>query len=246
MKRLLTILLAVLLLGSLAVQAADVAVLDSVLAAEFYASIGWPYEVMMDGLIDLFKEAKISFSVISDEDLTNSKKLGEFKVLVLPDNRKMDTAAVDTVLKLVNSGKLKVFGSYQSSFRDAANARVGDGNFQLEEIYDMKYAAWVPGGNLFIGKPEGLKDHPVWNGVPSELELVKADQMSCEWLGIGKPIGIWLDNSLEPLREEDLNVALVETKGAIYCGAWFWYPDNLEEKDFRTFAVNIIKYLLSK
>lgn len=246
MKRLFSMVLAVLMLASFTIYAADVAILDSSLAEEFYVGLGWPYDAMMEGIFDIFGEAKIKYDVIADEDLADSKKLGNYKLLIMPDNRKMDTAAVDVVLKLAQSGKLKVFGTYQSSFRDAGNQRVGDGNFQLEEIYDMVYKSWAGAGGIYIGRPEDLKDHPIWKGLPEEVELATGDQMICEWLGIGKPIGIWLNNSLNPMREDDLNVALVETKSAIYCSGWFWHPNNTNNDDLRKLAVNIINYLLTK
>jgi hypothetical protein len=245
-KKLIVVVLSVLMLASTVIYAADVAVLDSILANNFYVGLGWPYDEMMDGVIDTFKEAKIQFDVISDDDMANIKKLEQYKVLVLPDNRPMDTAAVEVVLKLVADGKLKVFGTYQSSFRDAANQRVGDGNFQLEEIYDMKYSSWAGAGNIFIGKPDDLKDHPIWKGLPPEIMLITADQMVCEWLGFGKPLGVWLDSSLNPMREEDFNVAVVETNGGIYCNGWFWHPNNTDDDDVRKFAVNIVNYLLGK
>ncbi len=223
-----------------------VAILDSELTNDFYTQLGWPYEAMMDGIFDVFNEAKIEFDIVSDADLANSNKLSNYKLLVLPGNRKMDTSAADVVLNLAASGKLKVFGTYQSSFRDAANQRVGDGNFQLEEIYDMKYSSWIGTGGVFIGKPEDLNNHSVWKDLPEEIKLVTADQLICQWLGNGKPIGIWLNNSLNPMREEGLNVALVETEAAIYCNAWFWHPDNTTNDDFRHLAVNIIQYLLNK
>lgn len=245
MKRLLTVVCVVMLLA-FGAYAADVAILDSALANDFYVSLGWPYDAMMDGIFDVFKEAKIAFDVIGDNDLADSKKLANYKLLVLPDNRKMDTAAAEVVLKQVNSGKLKVFGTYQSSFRDVANNKVGDNQFLLEEIYDMRYTAWASAGNIFIAKPDDLKDHPIWKGIEPEVMLITADTMVAEWLGYGTPVGIWLSNSLSPLREEDLNVAITETKGGMYCNAWFWHPTNTDDDDFRQFAINIIKYLLSK
>lgn len=222
--------------------AADVLVLNSALTKDWYISLGWDFDAEMDNILLTLDILGVDYEEISDAQL--KADLGDSKLLILPNNRKMAEEAVLVVKDFIKGGG-KVFGLYQSSFRNENNEVVNEENhFQLDEIYKVAYVSWT-GSPPLHGYIRGDAEHPIWEGLPEFVRTARNTAMVVRTLPEGKVLGAWFNDDKEWESQMDhLNGAIIEGQNAIYVGESLFDPDVYEEADVRQLIENIITYLL--
>ncbi|MBE3577008.1 MAG: hypothetical protein IMX00_04885 [Limnochordales bacterium] len=250
MKRLLGAVCAFLLLVALggAAQAADVAVLNSQRTADWYTEVGWDYEADMDVLRSTLQAGGFSFTEISVEDL-EAGNLGDAKVLILPNTRRMSPAEVAAVQEFLGrGGRLLALG--QTSFRDDKNQKVRDESYQLADEIGIAYVAWFGAAPKHAYARVVAKDHPIFAGLPEFIRFPRYWAMVNTVRGGAKILAEWYDeDQLTPSQAvPENNGAIIEgpAGNVIYIGDMIFTPGGADQPELQQLAINIIKYLLSK
>lgn len=249
-KRLLGAALVFLLLAGMsgAALAADVAVLNSQRTADWYAEVGWDYEADMDVLRVTLQAGGFSFAEISVEDL-EAGNLGDAKVLILPNTRRMSQAEVASVKAFLSNGG-KVFAVGQASFRDDSNKKVRDESYQLADEIGIAYVTWSGSAPKHAFAKAVAKDHPIFAGLPEFIRFPRYWAMVNEVRGGAKILAEWYDeDQVTPSQAvPENNGAIIEgpAGNVIYIGDMIFMPGGADQPELQQLAINIIKYLLSK
>lgn len=235
-------LLMVLTMGA-AVFAADVAVLKSDATRDWYYSLGWDWDSEHANVLALLSGMELDVAELSDDQLA-AAELGDAKVLVLVNNRMMSGAQVDAVKAFVANGG-KVFGLYQSSFRNEANQNVNPvNNYQLDELYNISYMAWTGSApaHAFI---KGDSSHPIWEGLPEFVPTSRYTAMVNAVLEGGQVIGEWYNADQTTKSQADLlNGAIIVSEDAVYVGENLFDPMVYSDASVQQLIKNIVSYLL--
>lgn len=236
-----------LLFGVAAVAAAaDVAVFNSALTQKWYSEVGWDYAADMDAVKEILDVAGVSYAEITNADLVQGN-LGDAKLLIMPNTRRMSAAEVEAAKKFLADGGA-IFALGQTSFRDENNKQVSPKHFQLADEFGIAYEsfAWQPPAHAYIHVVEA--SHPIFNGLPEFVKFPRNWAMVVSLNG-GTQLAEWFnDDQMTPSHLPEINSAIVEGPSGrtIYIGDMIFMQDALDSPEIRTLLQNVITYLLSK
>lgn len=239
---LLVALLAVFALGFTALSA-DVAVLNSQWTRDWYYSLGWDFDGEFANVKRSLDGMGLSYAEVTDDQLA-AGALGDAKVLLLVNNRMMSAAQVEAVKAFVAGGG-KVFGLYQSSFRNEANVNVNPINaFQLDEVYKVGFVQWT-GSAPFHAYIKGDAAHPIWEGLPEYVPTPRYTAMVITALEGGEVVGEWYNSDqATPSQSDPFNAAIVVSGASVYVGENLFDPAVYPDASVQRLIQNIIRYLL--
>lgn len=238
--------LAVLAGAAAVASAADVAVLNSANTEKWYGEVGWDYAGDMDTIKEILDVAGVSFAEITNDDLANGN-LGDAKLLILPNTRRMAAAEVEAAKKFLAGGGA-IFALGQTSFRDEKNQKVTPKHFQLADELGIAYEsfAWQPPAHGFVHVVEA--SHPIFNGLPEFVKFPRNWAMVISLNG-GTQLAEWFnDDQAMPSHLPEINSAIVEGPSGrtIFIGDMIFMQTALDSPELRTLLQNTISYLLSK
>lgn len=236
-------LLSLVLALGVSAAAADVAVLNSGWAKNWYMNLGWDYDSEIANIRATLEGMGLSYVEITDEQLA-AGELGDAKLLILMNNRMMSAAQVDAVKAFIARGG-KVFGLYQSSFRNEANQNVNPVNsYLLDEVYKISWVQWS-GSAPFHAYIKGDTSHPIWEGLPEFVPTPRYTAMVNATLEGGQVVGEWYNADQVTKTQPDVyNAAIVVTDATVYVGENLFDPAVYREQTVRQLIQNIINYLL--
>lgn len=235
-----------LLAGVAAVAAAaDVAVFNSTNTQKWYSEVGWDYQADMDAVKEILDVAGVSYAEVTNDDLVEGN-LGDAKLLILPNTRRMSAAEVAGAKKFLADGGA-IFALGQTSFKDENNKQVSPKHFQLADELGIAYEsfAWQPPAHAYIHVVEA--SHPIFNGVPEFVKFPRNWAMVVSLNG-GKQLAEWFnDDQMTPSHLPEINSSIVEGPSGrtIYVGDMIFMQDALDSPEIRTLLQNIVTHLLS-
>lgn len=229
--------------------AAEVAVLNSQRTADWYSEVGWDYEADMALLRSTLEAGGFTYTEISVEDL-EAGNLGNAKVLILPNTRRMSQAEVDQVKAFLGRGG-KLFAIGQASFRNEANKKVRDESYLLADEMGLSWVTWSGSAPKHAYAKVVAKDHPIFQGLPEFIQFPRYWAMVNEVRGGAKILAEWYDDDqVTPSQAvPERNGAIVEgpAGNVIYIGDMIFTPGGTDAlPDLQKLAINIIRYLLNK
>lgn len=239
------LVVAALFTMSFVVSAADVAVLISDYTKAWYEEVSWDFDADMNTILDILDLSDISYVELSDKDLAEGK-FGDAKVLILPNNRRMDAEQVVATRAFLNEGGT-LFTMMQSTFKNEKNETVDGKLFQLSDEMGVNYEAfaWKPPLHGYIQ----TTDHPIFEGLPEFIQLHRNWAMIVKHHDDAKVLAEWFnDDQLMPSHLPEINAAIIENNegNIIYAGEMLFMEVQIEDPQVRTLLTNIVNYLLEK
>ncbi|MFB6291480.1 MAG: hypothetical protein ABEJ25_07145 [Candidatus Bipolaricaulia bacterium] len=213
----------------------------------------WAFFQEMENLVQLLKNQGYEIVTLSDQDLEQAYKaesnldrklfahLQEIKTLILPNTRRMSQMEVQNVRQYVQNGGT-VLAIMQASYRDESDKKVGNGGYQLGNLFGISYDSfsWDQGRHTYIRKS---KDHEIWQGLNGTIRNERGWAMVNSPTSSGSVLGSWYNSSREPSHSRGNNAAIVEGSRTLYVGEQLLAPENFRNKEVKRLLSNMVSYL---
>jgi hypothetical protein len=213
----------------------------------------WAFFDEMKNLVNLVRNRGYKVVPLSDKDLEQTykseqevdrkpfAKLEEIKTLILPNTRRLSREEIRSLKRYVGNGGT-ILAIMQASLRNASDKKVGNGDYQLDDLLGVTYDSfsWKRGRHTYIGESN---NHEIWRGIDGMVRNERGWAMVNGSTSEGKVLGVWYDSNEEPSHSRDRNAAIVEGNRTLYVGEQLLAPENYENEEARRLLGNMIDYL---